>query len=105
MNLTLPDLTLGFSLIALALLLWQNFKIRELALARAKQYCQKLDLQILDDAVYGISWRPVFYKGQPRIRRRFRFTFTTTGEQRYHGELEMIGRHQTHISVDPHRID
>lgn len=104
MNLTLIDIILCFLLVSLAILLWQNFKIRELAFQRAKQRCQALDLQILDESVFGISWRPTYYQGQPRIKRRYRFFFTTTGEQRYQGEIELVGKQQTHIHFEPHRI-
>ena len=105
MTITLLDLTLSFIALAGGILLWQNFKVRELALSHAKAYCSAHDLQLLDDAVFGIRWRPTLHRGQPKISRRFRFYFTTTGEQRYSGKLDMVGLQKIQISADPHRLN
>ncbi|CUB02409.1 DUF3301 domain-containing protein [Marinomonas fungiae] len=102
MNLTLLDICLIFALSILALLIWQNFKVREFALRRVKQECEKIELQILDDSIYGSHWRPTFEHGQLKIRRRYRFYFTATGTNRYQGEIEMLGMQQTHIYFEPH---
>lgn len=59
---------------------------------------------MLDDSIYGVYWRPDFNKGAFAIRRKYRFTFTTTGEKRYKGEIEMIGTRQVGIYFDAHRI-
>lgn len=104
MNLTLTDVYIGFLLAIGGLLFWQNFKAREMALSHVKRYCQQLDIQMLDDSIYGSYWRPVFYNGQFRIKRRYRFSFTTTGIARYEGEIEMRGTQQTHIQLEAHHF-
>lgn len=104
MNLTLLDTTLIFLFFIATLLVWQHFKVRELTLRQVKQQCQKHDLQLLDESIYGIHWRPVFHRGQIKVKRRYQFYFTSTGEGRYHGEIEMIGMQQTHIHFDPHAM-
>lgn len=104
MNLTLLDVCLIFALSCFVWLIWQNLKIREYTLSLVKQQCQKLDLQILDESIYGSYWRPVIDRGQIKVKRRYKFYFTSTGEGRYKGEIEMIGMQQSHIYFDPHAM-
>ena len=102
MNLTLLDTCLIFATFIFVLLIWQHFKVREFTLRRVKQQCKKMELQILDDSIYGSYWCPVFGNGQIKVRRRYRFYFTSTGEGRYQGEIEMLGMQQTRIYFEPH---
>ncbi|MCO4784756.1 DUF3301 domain-containing protein [Marinomonas atlantica] len=104
MNLTLIDVCLIFALICFISIAWQHFKVREYTLRRVKQQCSKLDLQMLDESIYGSYWRPVIQRGQIKIKRRYQFYFTSTGEGRYKGEIEMIGMQQSHIHFDPHAM-
>ncbi|SBS26251.1 hypothetical protein MAQ5080_00467 [Marinomonas aquimarina] len=102
MNLTLLDTTLIFVVFIFVLLIWQHFKVREFTLKRVKQQCAKMELQMLDDSIYGSFWCPTFANGQLKVRRRYRFYFTATGEGRYLGEIEMLGMQQTRIYFEPH---
>ncbi|MFD1384813.1 DUF3301 domain-containing protein [Rhodanobacter aciditrophus] len=104
MNITLLDLIVIFSLMLIGIMVWQNLSTRESALKLVKLHCKTLDLQMLDDSIYGVYWRPTYRDGQLRILRRYKFTFSTAGDTRYKGEIEMLGRRQTKLQLDPHRI-
>jgi len=43
-------------------------------------------------------------KGGLAIKRRYEFDFTSTGEDRYQGEIVIFGRHIEHIKLDTHRV-
>lgn len=104
MNITLFDVLIIFSLALVVIAIWQNLTTRETALKLVKLHCKTLDIQMLDDSIYGVHWRPTFRDGQFRILRRYHFTFSTVGDIRYRGEIEMLGARQTVIRLDPHRI-
>lgn len=102
MHLELFDLfILSFVFIALYAW-WRNITIREVALARTKKHCQSLDLQLLDDSIAGTKWLPIWHQGQIKIRRHYRFEFTSSGLNRYLGHIQFIGKHQESIWLSPH---
>ncbi len=63
---------------------WHAHGLREKALARVKQHCARLELQLLDDAV---ALRRLTFardaQGRKRLARVYGFEFTVTGEQRH----------------------
>lgn len=85
---------------------WKAKAIKDSVLALAKKHCKKMDVMLLDDAVY---LRGLWFKrdraGKLRVWRRFLFDFTTTGEERYMGRIIMLGPNIEHIELDPHRFD
>lgn len=104
MNLTLSELCLLLLLFGIALLTWQHFKIREYAYLKVKAECTKLNLDLLDESIYGIGWKLTFQRGQFHVIRRYQFFFSSSGEDRYQGEIVFTGNQQTKIHFDPHRI-
>lgn len=104
MNITLTDVLIIFSLVLFGVIIWQNLTTRETALRLVKLHCKAMDIQMLDDSIFGVYWRPTFHNGQFRILRRYNFSFSTAGDTRYQGEIEMLGGRQTAIRLDPHRI-
>ena len=67
---------------------WHNHGLRERALARVKQHCAKLDIELLDGAV--ALKRIGFVKdanGRRRLARIYNFEFTVTGETRHSGVI------------------
>ncbi|QEW06209.1 DUF3301 domain-containing protein [Nitrincola iocasae] len=103
------DLTalIWMSLIALiALLWWQNLKVRELALKQVKRYCDREALQLLDQSVAlrHLSMARNPHNGQLHLKRRYNFEFTSTGDERYQGHIELLGSRLLHIEVDAHRV-
>lgn len=102
---TLYDLMAGFTLTLIAWLIWQNAGFRDRAIALAKQHCQQVDVQLLDDT---ISMTKLRFKRDQRgnfaLSRMYEFEFTATGEQRYRGQIELFGKRIHSIEMQPHQI-
>lgn len=80
-------------------------KIREIALKAAKDYCQKMDIQMLDDYVaLNALWLKRDQYGKIRVWRSYLFEFTATGEDRYNGKIIMLGKIIESIQLETHRI-
>ena len=84
---------------------WHAKAIKDHVLQAAKVHCKRMDVLLLDEAVYlrGI-WFKRDEQGKLRVWRRFMFDFTTTGEERYLGRVITLGKRITHIELEPHRI-
>ncbi len=94
-------------LLLLVLLLWSNaLKAREQALAAVRQYCHKMELQLLDDcvALNGL-WLRRDSHGKLRFWRSYGFEFSATGFERYHGKIVLLGRKIESIMTEPYKID
>jgi hypothetical protein len=84
---------------------WRSYAVKEIALAQTRKHCRAFDVQLLDESVV---MRGIWLKrdvGTWRFRRSYWFEFTTTGEQRYHGVIMMMGARVESIQLEPHRID
>lgn len=106
MQLTLSNL-FWFLLAILAVWYWWRAKaIKDSALVSVRHHCKKMDVLLLDEAVYlrGL-WFKRDRQGKIRVWRRFLFDFTTTGEERYRGRIIMLGYQVEHIELAPHRFD
>lgn len=91
---------------SLALLWWQNLKMREIALVAVKRFCNREGLQLLDQSVAlkGMSFTRDQHSGRVVLRRAYKFEFTSTGEERYSGTVEMHGQRFKGIETEPYRI-
>jgi len=91
------------------MLVWYWLRAREIkerSLKAAAKYCENLSLKLLDEAVSLRSLKPVRNtKGGFSIRRCYQFDFTSNGEDRYLGEIIIIGQKIDQIKLQPHRID
>ncbi len=102
---TIYDLMIAFALGLVGLMIWQNAGFRDRAVGLARQHCEHMNVQLLDDTVSLISLRPRRDKrGNFKLARRYEFEFTATGDQRYHGELTLMGRQLSTIELAPHRF-
>ena len=102
---SLGDIVIGYILILLGWYMWQAQKSREQAREMASSYCKQLELQLLDDTV--VLSRIRFKKSQPgriKISRTYQFEFSSMGNERYHGSLELLGNQMVDISLDAHRV-
>ncbi|MFN3880777.1 MAG: DUF3301 domain-containing protein [Nitrincola lacisaponensis] len=90
----------------LALFWWQNLKMREIALKAVKHYCDREGLQLLDQSVAlkGMGFQRDPHTGQLVLRRRYRFEFTSTGDERYQGTVVLHGQRLAGITTEPYRI-
>lgn len=92
--------TLAFALISFW---WQGDMIKRHALAHLYQYFREQDLQLLDQTIVlkGV-WPCRNEFGSLQLRRRYGFEFTSTGEARYQGMIELSGRRLQRIELEAH---
>ena len=72
---------------------WQDsLRVREMAIALAKDFCVKENVQFLDGAVAAVRMR-LKRDGHGRvvIARNYQFEFTDTGNNRLQGTIMMLG--------------
>lgn len=88
---------------------WYWIKSRELkeaVLQAASRKCESLGVDLLDQSVVLKALKPVRSStGSMHLYRRYVFEFTSTGEQRYQGEVIVLGRRIEKINLAPHRVD
>ena len=82
---------------------WQSDKIKSMAMNMVLQYCRQQNLQLLDQTMVlrGV-WPQRDAGGSLQLRRRYSFEFTSTGEERYAGLVELIGRKLQRLELAPH---
>ena len=87
-------------------LYWQSSqKVREIALAATRRHCRDLELQMLDGyiAFHALSLKRD-RRGKLHIARGYQFEFSSTGTERYNGQIYMLGRRVESIQLEPYRI-
>jgi len=86
--------------------LWHNHGLREKALARVKQHCANLDLELLDE---NVAFKRLAFlrdaQGHKRLARVYDFEFTVTGEQRHPGTITQFGAHSAQIELAPYPFE
>ena len=103
--LSLSVLAWSTAIFALVALWWQSDKIKLRALQHVHQHCRQLKLQLLDQTMVLRGLWPVRDSlGSLRLRRRYEFEFSVTGEKRYHGTVILIGHTISSIDLDPHTL-
>lgn len=72
---------------------WQDsLRVREMAIALAKDFCAKENVQFLDGAVAAVSMRlKRDGRGRVVVARNYQFEFTDTGNNRLQGTMIMLG--------------
>lgn len=85
-------------------LAWYLMDIREQALQAAQRHCDQVDVQFLDGSVArnGFGF-PRNGAGTVVLLQRFTFEFATGGDQRYQGEIDMIGKKVVRLQLEAHR--
>ncbi len=101
----LTDLMVIFAIVTAGLYWYSAAGIKQFALLAARNYCNQMDLQFLDESV---ALRALWFKrapdGQIRVWRSYTFEFTATGEDRYKGRIVLLGKQVTSIHTPPHRL-
>jgi len=79
--------------------------IKSIALQYLDQHFRQQDLQLLDQTIVlkGV-WPRRGDSGSLQLRRRYGFEFTSTGEERYKGLIELSGRRLQRIELEAHLI-
>lgn len=84
---------------------WDSRGAAEHATRIARQYCESMNVSFLNDTV---AWQKVRLKrnlkGRMMLERSYFFEFASDGQQRYRGEVVMLGKRVKSIQLDPHRI-
>jgi len=102
MHIQLSDIVIILLLAAFIYSWWRNTSIREQALINVKKHCDSLDLQLLDQSVAGAGWKPTWNQGQIKIKRTYKFEFSSSGVARYRGTITYLGHQQVGIWLSPH---
>jgi len=86
--------------------LWlENQGVRDSAIAIAKDFCAKENVQFLDEAMAAVSYRlQRNTRGQLVIARTYRFEFSDTGDNRLQGTIIMLGKHLETLHLQPYRL-
>ena len=81
---------------------WDGLGAKEVAHKESKRLCQQNDVLFLDDTVAVSRLRFSRHRsGRIGWYRRFVFEFTSDGNERYQGYIDMFGKEilQTHMDV------
>ncbi len=91
--------------VALISFWWQGDAVKMIAMQYLYQYCKEQNLQLLDQTIVlkGV-WPQRNDEGSLLLRRRYSFEFTSTGEQRYKGMIELNGRRIQHLELEAHLL-
>ena len=82
-----------------------SMKVREIAFRATVNYCHKMDVLLLDDYVaLNGQWLKRDEQGKVKVWRSFLFEFSSTGDERYHGKVIMLGEAVLSIQLEPYRI-
>ena len=104
MYLELSDIAVFSVLAVVAMIWWQTQAIRQIAIRHASQYCKRKGLQFLDEGIsLNIAGLKRNSRGSLSLLRRCRFEFSATGDDRYQGEVIMLGKQLVDIKTPPYR--
>ncbi|MGH1372169.1 MAG: DUF3301 domain-containing protein [Cellvibrionaceae bacterium] len=102
---TIYDLMIAFGVGCIGLLIWQNAGFRDRAIALAKQHCEQMNVQLLDDTISLMKLRlKKDRRGNFAVSRSYEFEFSSDGDRRYHGKLTLHGIRLDHVELEPHRV-
>ena len=98
-------LFLSFAILAAVGLWWYSTECREAALAAAQQHCHTVGVQLLDGSVVSNGFRLTRRSsGSLALVQKFYFEFSTTGDRRYRGYLEQLGKRTIRIELEAHKL-
>lgn len=88
----MAEFAVMFALLGIAWFWQDSLRVREIAIALAKDFCAKENVQFLDGAVAAVSIRlKRDRRGRLVIARDYQFEFTDTGDNRLKGTIMMLG--------------
>lgn len=84
---------------------WQSDQIKLFAITHTIKYCQARNLQLLDQTMVLKGLWPIRSNvGSLQLRRRYHFEFTSTGEVRNLGIIELIGKKIHKLELEAHLL-
>lgn len=82
---------------------WRSRDAKAVALIHAARRCQSLDLQLLDQSIVLRKSRLMRSpSGWLQWWREYSFEFSSTGNERYYGQLTLLGHQLLTIELEPH---
>ncbi|APE05109.1 MULTISPECIES: DUF3301 domain-containing protein [Alteromonas] len=99
---TLLELVLWLSIAFVSYQFWRIREISEKTNTYLRQYCDKHQLQLL--SVARVKTRISLKYGKPDWNSVFMFEFSSNGEDRYSGEVELVGSRIMRTDLPPHRV-
>ncbi len=92
-------------LFGLAWFWWDNRGVAERAIQAAKRSCDQVGVTFLNDTV---GWKKIRLKrnrhGRMNIERTYFFEFASDMQQRYMGEITMLGQQVNKVNLEAYRI-
>ncbi|MEC9314275.1 MAG: DUF3301 domain-containing protein [Pseudomonadota bacterium] len=92
-------------LAVIAWLWWDSRGVAERATVAARAYCGNAGVSFLNDTV---AWQKIRFKrnraGRMNLQRTYFFEFASDMQQRYRGQIVMLGKKVESISLDPYRV-
>ena len=86
---------------------WWNAKgAKEQALNATRKRCRELELQLLDDSIaLRAFWLKRNNNGRLSFWRSYNFEFSSTGADRYNGQIIILGKRIEAINLEAHRVE
>ncbi|PCJ32764.1 MAG: hypothetical protein COA90_02215 [Gammaproteobacteria bacterium] len=92
-------------LFGLAWFWWDSRGAAEIAISAAKDSCKRIEVTFLNDTV---GWKKLRIKrnrqGRLQFQRTYFFEFASDMQQRYQGEVVMLGQVVNKINLDVYRV-
>lgn len=105
MNLMLSDIILIALVLAAGGIWWHGQGIKARALGHVRRYCEQHDLQLLDESlVLRKLWPVRGVRGVMVLERTYFFEFSSTGEYRYRGTIQLQGYQLRSIETQTHHL-
>ena len=97
----------GLALLLIAAVLWfwwDSRGVAEIAINAAERRCDQMAVTFLNDTV---AWKKIRLKrnrqGRLQLQRTYLFEFASDMAQRYQGEVVMLGRQVSSMTMDAYR--
>jgi len=102
----LSDIMIATLFTAFIMLWWNAQGVKQIALDATRRHCKKMDILLLDDGlVLKGFWLKRDQRGNLRLWRSYTFEFSSTGHERYSGQITLLGRFIEDIHLEPHRLN
>ncbi len=83
---------------------WQSGVYKGRAREFAVAHCREHGLQLLDQSMVIDGFWPVRDQGRLSFRRRYQFEFSSVGDRRYRGRLELVGMRLVSIELEAYKL-
>lgn len=101
----MADYIIFFLIVAVIWYWWNSVSAYEVAYREAKAVCHRMNLQFLDDTLDVIKLRLCRHpKGYMQLCRTYEFEFSSDGDSRYKGFVNIAGKQLKGVDMDAYRV-